>query len=105
MKKRIIATSSIAVALFLSSFISSQAANYPFQRGRISLEAQDWAISDDESSEEYLGVSAEDCRETLGVDPVFTDSLIQQGFSPSQIQKVFTSAPLENDYNKLPLEE
>ena len=71
MKKRIIATGSIAVALFLGSY----------------------------------AVSAGDFREELGVDPVLTRSLVQQGFNPSQIQKIFTGAPLKKNYNKPPLDE
>jgi hypothetical protein len=66
------ATGSIAVALFLSS---------------------------------YVGVSARNFREELGMDPTFTASLVDQGFGPSQIQKIFTSASLKNDYGKMPLSD
>lgn len=103
MKKRIIATSSIAVALFLSSFISSQAAAYSFPRPRVYSDTQNVEVSDAEP--DYAGVSAGDFREELGIDPVFLDSLVRQGFNSSQIQKIFTSAPIKKDHNKLPLSE
>lgn len=70
-KRKIIVTSSIAVALFIGS----------------------------------LGVSSKDFREDLGIDPTFTESLVSQGFSPSQIQKIFASASPRNDYDKMPLSE
>jgi hypothetical protein len=74
-KRRIMATGSIAVALFLSSYSSTGAAK------------------------------AGDFREELGIDPTFSVSLTEQGFSPSQIQKIFTSASLKKDYSRLPLSE
>lgn len=104
MKKRnIIATSSIAVALFLSSYAVGHAASYSFLKPRIYLEAQ--SVSVPEIAIDNLGISARDSREELGIDPAFMDSLVDQGFSPSQIQKIFTSASLKKDYNKLPLGE
>ena len=104
MKKRnIIATSSIAVALFLSSYSSTQAANYSFLKPRIYLEAQSIAVP--EIATDNLGIAAGDSREELGLDPAFTDSLVAQGFSPAQIQKIFTSASLKKDYSRLPLGE
>lgn len=97
------ATSSIAIALFLSSYSSSQAANYTFLKPRIYSEVQNVTAQEIEVYD--LGVSAKDLREDLGVDPTFGDSLIEQGFNPSQIQKIFTSALLKNDYEKMPLSE
>lgn len=104
MKKRnIMATSSIAVALFLSSYATSQAASYPLIRPRIYAETQNLTVLEPES--EDLAIQAGDFREELGLDPTFGDSLVKQGFSPSQIQNIFTSASLKNDYDRLPLEE
>jgi hypothetical protein len=102
-KRKIMATGSIAVALFLSSYSSSSAARYSFSKPRIFAQEQSVLVSDTE--QEYLGVPAGDFREDLGIDPTFGDSLVQQGFSPSQIQKIFTSASLKVDYGKMPLSE
>jgi hypothetical protein len=102
-KRKIIATSSIAVALFLSSYASGQAADYSFLKPNTYLEAQ--SAANPEVGTDNLGISARDYREELGVDPTFMNSLVDQGFNPSQIQKIFTSASLKTDYNKLPLSE
>ena len=101
-KRKIMATSSIAIALFLSSYASSQAANYTLLRPRIE-EAQ--SVSVPEVVTNDLSVPAGDFREELGIDPLFSESLVEQGFSPAQIQKIFTSASLKDDYEKLPLGE
>lgn len=104
MKKRnIVATSSIAVALFLGSYGSIQAANNAFYRPRLYSQTQGAPSTEIEGH--GFGVSASDFKEDLGLDPTFTQSLIEQGFNPSQIQKIFASASLKNDYEKLPLEE
>ena len=104
MKKRnIMATSSIAVALFLSSYSSTQAANFVFSKPRTYSLTQ--SSSQVEVESEYAGVSAADFREELGMDPTFTQSLVDQGFSSAQIQKIFASASLKNDFEKIPLSE
>lgn len=97
------ATSSIAVALFLSSYATSQAANYTLIKPR--LYAQSENVSYVEVEPEGVSVSAADYKEDLGIDPTFTESLVTQGFSPAQIQNIFASASLKLDYNKMPLSE
>ena len=107
MKKRnIVATSSIAVALFLSSYATTQAATYVFPRSKpgIYSEVSDSSFIEPEQTED-IGVIAGDSREELRIDPTFTYSLISQGFNPAQIQKIFSSASLKKDYDKLPLGE
>jgi hypothetical protein len=102
-KRKIMVTSSIAVALFLGSYSSTFAANYDLSRPDIYLQTQD--ISSVDVERENIGVSAKDFREDLGIDPTFVISLVEQGFSSSQIQKIFTSASLKRDYNKILLGE
>ncbi len=97
------ATGSIAVALFLSSYGGVYAANYPLPKPKTYL--QDLSFASKEMGEESVGVSAVDFREELGMDPTFSNDLIEQGFNPSQIQKIFTSATLKKDYDKMPLSE
>ena len=96
-------TSSIAVALFISSYSTSQAASYAFLKPRMSVYDQNIVIPEVESDD--LSVSATDFREDLGLDPSFESALVEQGFNPSQIQKIFTSASIKNDYGKQPLGE
>lgn len=97
------ATGSIAVALFLSSYGGATAADYSLLRPRIFSQTQNVSIVEPES--ENIGVNAGDFREELGIDPTFSYSLADQGFSPAQIQKIFTSASLKKDYDKMPLDE
>ena len=96
-------TSTIALALFLSSYSSTLASNYKFSETGLYAQAEDSADIDLEQV--GLGVSAMDFREDLGKDPTFSDSLVRQGFSPAQIQKIFTTAEKKNNYEKLPLSE
>jgi hypothetical protein len=104
MKKRnLVVTSSIAVALFLSSYGTSQAAKYTLSRSRLYEETR--SLSVPEQIRDYLSVDARDYREDLGIDPTFEDSLIEQGFNRSQIQKIFTTASLKRDFEKMPLSE
>ncbi len=88
------ATSSIAVALFLSSYSSSQAANYSFLRPKLYSYTQNITVPEYDFDD--LGINAGSSREELGIDPTFQDSLVKQGFNSSQIQKIFTTASLNH---------